>query len=153
MILKKCGLITSFIILLSFTAISLAEDYIEDLVDPKDRMERGPEVPIGYDFDNVIFNREYFYSLNEGIIQFRNSNHGPWKSLDLNLGVVKPGDQNLKEVPAEPPPWVNENSTADTEPRAGSTGDVRRQITKPEKKEKTREEVLRELQKNVDKGR
>ena len=150
MILRKRGLITSFILLLSFTAIAIAEDFIEDLVDPRDRMERGPEVPIGYDFDNVIFNREYFYSLNEGIIQFRNSNNGPWKLLDLNLGVVKPGDQNLKEVPAERPAWVNESPAPGT--GASSSGDVRRQMTKPEKKGKTREEVLRELQRKVDNG-
>lgn len=157
MILTKSSLITSFILLFLFAAISAAEDYIEDLLDPRDRMERGPEVPIGYDFDNVIFDREYFYSVTEGIIQFRNSNDGPWKSLNLNLGVVKSGDQTLKEVPAEDS-WENDVAPATVEARtpAQSSDDVRQQITKPKnienKKEKTREEVLRELQRKVDSG-
>lgn len=150
--LSKTGLFTSFILLLLFTAISLAEDFIEDLIDPKDRMERGPEVPIGYDFNNVFFDREYFYRVTEGIIQFRNSNSGPWKSLDLNLGVARPGDQTLKEVPAEDS-WENEvaPATVEARPSGQSSDGVREQITKPEKK-KTREDVLRELQRKVEGG-
>ena len=153
MILIKRSVFTSFILLLLLTGITTAEDYIEDLVDPKDRMERGPEVPIGYDFDNVIFDREYFYSVTEGIIQFRNSNDGPWKSLDLNLGVVRSGDQNLKEVPAEDS-WENEVApgTVDALSATKASTEVRQQITKTEKKEMTREEVLRELQRKVDSG-
>ena len=144
MIPTNRSLITSFILFISFIPISIAEDYIEDLVDPQDRLERGPEVTAGYDFDNVIFDREYFYSLTEGIIQFRNSNSGPWKSLDLNLGVMRTGDEELADVPAEDS-WENEVA-----PRsASSSADVRKQITKPERK-KTREDVLRELQRKVD---
>ncbi len=152
MIHIKRSVITSFILLLLFTAITVAEDFIEDLIDPRDRMERRPEVPIGYDFDDVIFNREYFYTVTEGTIQFRNSNSGPWKSLDLKLGVAKPGDQTLREVPAEGS-WENEVAppTVEARPSGQSSDDVREQITKPEK-EKTREEVLRELQRKVDSG-
>jgi hypothetical protein len=156
-ILIKSSLITSFTLLFLFTAITAAEDYIEDLLYPKDRMERAPEVPIGYDFDNVIFGREYFYSLTEGIIQFRNSNSGPWKSLDLNLGVVKPSDQTLKEVPAVDS-WENDVAPRTVEaPAAAPSNDVRQQITKPKnmenKKQKEREDVLRDLQRSVEEGR
>lgn len=158
MILRNTRLITFLIVVLSFTAVTSAEDYLEDLVDPRDRMERGPEVSAGYDFDNVIFNREYFYSLTEGIIQFRNSNNGPWKTLDLNIGVMRPDDEELTEVPAEDS-WENEVAPATVEARttAGSSAKVRQQITKPEnienKNEKTREKVLRELQRSIDSGR
>ena len=153
MIPKTGIIITSFLLLFIQSTLTNAQDFIEDLVDPRDRMERSPETPIGYDFKNVIFDREYFYSITEGTIQFRNSNSGPWKSLDLKLGVSKPGDQTLKEVPAEGS-WQNEVAPGVVDAPAGNE-EVRRQITKPEaehaaeKRRKTREEILRELERTV----
>lgn len=143
------------ILLLSFTAVSSAGDYFRDLIDPKDRMERGPEVRIGYDFDNVIFDREYFYSLQEGILQFRQSDKGPWKTLELNLGVMRPDGEGLTEVSSEKPAWERGGSAPESvaSPPAPSDPVVQRDGPKARKKVKTREEVLREIRSNVERGR
>lgn len=147
--------VLGLVLLFSFTAVSAAGDYFEDLVDPKDRMERGPEVHTGFDFDNVVFDREYFYSLNEGILQFRHSNKGPWKTLDLNLGVMKRGGEELTEVSSEKPAWEREDSSAESvaRPEAPSEPELQGDGTKGRKKVKTREEVLRELRNEVESKR
>lgn len=147
-------IITSFIFLLLSSPQAIAIDYVKELLDPTDRVERPPEVPIGYDFDDVIFNREYFYSTTQGVIQYRNTGSGLWNSLDLNLKNAPSGEQPLREVPEEDS-WENEVAPGTVGAKTSSQppSDVRQQITKPGNKEKTREDVLRELQRDVDSGR
>lgn len=139
-VIPKTGfLITSLLLTLLFIPQAIAIDYIEDLLDPSDRVAQPPEVPSGFDFDDVIFTREYFYSVTHGIIQYRNTGTGLWNTLDLNLNTPSP-EQELRSTPPESIPRPSE--------------DVRSQITKegvdpqPETK-KTREQILRELEKSV----
>ena len=145
MIPKTGIIITSLIVLLLSTTHSVAVDFIKELLDPSDKVERPPEVPIGYDFDDVIFDREYFYSTTQGLVQYRNTGSGLWNSLDLNL-KKDPNEEPLREAPPESIPKPPQS--------AADRDDVMTQITKdgaeqPKKKRKTREEILRELEKTV----
>ena len=147
---KKVLIFTTLLLLAFPTTYTQAQDFILDLLDPIYSLERRPEVPIGYDFEEDFFSREYFYEVNDGTLQLRNSPDSPWTSLDLKLAVAKPGDQTLREGPSE------------SFSRPPDSDDVRSQITKPGaesvqepespeelKNKKTREDVLRELEKTV----
>lgn len=143
---KATSVTAALILLLLISQTGYTQEFIKELLDPSNKAERPPEVPIGFDFDDVIFDREYFYSTTQGLVQYRNTGSGLWNSLELNL-KKDPNEEPLREAPPESIPKPPESAAAGGD-------DVRTQITKPgaeppKKKRKTREEILRELEKTV----
>ncbi|HVY55246.1 MAG TPA: hypothetical protein VHC46_05760 [Thermodesulfobacteriota bacterium] len=61
-----------------------AEDYLEKAVAPEGSEDRSTQLYPVNDFDDAIFNREYFYTLEEGKAQLDRSGGGTWKTLDFN---------------------------------------------------------------------
>lgn len=73
---------------------SQAWDSIKNQFLPDDMLDRAPEVYIGYDFDNVFFNREYFNTIVEGMKQHRRYKTAPKKSMEFE--VLNPLDAEPK---------------------------------------------------------
>lgn len=76
-----------------------ADDILGKFLTPEGADDRSNRVYPGYDFEDVIFTREYFYSLEEGTQQLRRSTTGPWKYMDLDLEPVKPVDAPKDSTP------------------------------------------------------
>lgn len=66
---------------------ALADDYFKNALFPAGADDRGCQLYPAYDFEDVIFNREYFYTLEEGKAQLDRSGGGTWKTLDFDLGI------------------------------------------------------------------
>ncbi|MEQ9619851.1 MAG: hypothetical protein RIG61_11860 [Deltaproteobacteria bacterium] len=77
--------------------MAAADDVLEKFLTPKGADDRSNRVYPGYDFEDVIFTREYFYSLEEGTRQLRRSTTGPWKYMDLDLTPAKPEDSSNED--------------------------------------------------------
>jgi len=73
-----------------------AEDYLSEAVTPSGAEDRSGQLYPVNDFDDVIFNREYFYTLEEGKAQLDRSGGGTWKTLDFDLGIFGK-DRDKKE--------------------------------------------------------
>ena len=79
-----------FLLLLMLFPVSnaaLAEDYLSEAVTPSGAEDRSEQLYPVNDFDDVIFNREYFYTLEEGKAQLDRSGQSTWKTLDFDLGI------------------------------------------------------------------
>ncbi|MEW6144520.1 MAG: hypothetical protein AB1598_05825 [Thermodesulfobacteriota bacterium] len=84
------ALLTALLITFLLTAArggALADDYFEKAVSPEGADDRSSQVYPAYDFEDVIFTREYFYTLEEGRAQLERSG-GTWKTLDFNFGFL-----------------------------------------------------------------
>ncbi|HKQ33239.1 MAG TPA: hypothetical protein VJV40_08540 [Thermodesulfobacteriota bacterium] len=66
---------------------ALAGDYLSEAVTPSGAEDRSDQLYPVNDFDDVIFNREYFYTLEEGKVQYDRSGGTTWKTLDFDLGI------------------------------------------------------------------
>lgn len=75
------------IMLFPVSNAALAEDYLSKAVNPPDAEDRSEQLYPVNDFDDVIFNREYFYTLEEGKAQLDRSGESTWKTLDFDLGI------------------------------------------------------------------
>ena len=79
-----------FLLLLMLFPVSnaaLAEDYLSEAVNPSGAEDRSEQLYPVNDFDDAIFNREYFYTLEEGKAQYDRSGGTTWKTLDFDLGI------------------------------------------------------------------
>lgn len=76
-------LICSFLLLPSAEQ-ALSQSYFKRAVVPKGAADRSNQVYPGFDFEDVIFTREYFYSLEEGTRQFKRQSQTPWTELEFN---------------------------------------------------------------------
>ena len=79
-----------FLLLLMLFPVSnaaLAEDYLSEAITPSGAEDRSEQLYPVNDFDDVIFNREYFYTLEEGKAQLDRSGQSTWKTLDFDLGI------------------------------------------------------------------
>ncbi len=83
-------LICSFLIM-PFAEMAFSQNYFKKAVMPKGAGDRSNQVYPGFDFEDVIFTREYFYSLEEGTRQFRRQTVTPWTELEF-------GEVEEKEV-------------------------------------------------------
>ena len=69
-----------------------SDDILGKFLTPEGADDRSNRVYPGYDFEDVIFTREYFYTLEEGTMQLRRSTAGPWKYMDLDLTPAESDD-------------------------------------------------------------
>ncbi len=76
-----------FLLLFPVSNAALAEDYLSEAVNPSGAEDRSEQLYPVNDFDDVIFNREYFYTLEEGKAQYDRSGGSTWKTLDFDLGI------------------------------------------------------------------
>lgn len=76
-----------------------ADDILGKFLTPEGADDRSNRVYPGYDFEDVIFTREYFYTLEEGTRQLRRSTTGPWKYMDLDLAPLESDDLPNKISP------------------------------------------------------
>lgn len=76
-------IICSFLLLPSAER-ALSQSYFKKAVVPKGADDRTNQVYPGFDFEDVIFTREYFYSLEEGTRQFKRQSQTPWTELEFN---------------------------------------------------------------------
>jgi hypothetical protein len=76
-------LICSFLLLPSAER-ALSQSYFKRAVVPKGADDRSNQVYPGFDFEDVIFTREYFYSLEEGTRHFRRQSQTPWTELKFD---------------------------------------------------------------------
>jgi len=79
------SLFLALILIIPFSQKSSAWDYLKNLLLPDDMLDRAPEVSRGYDFDDVIFNREYWYTTVEGMKQHRRYKLAPKKSMEFEV--------------------------------------------------------------------
>lgn len=75
---------------------ALADDYFKNALAPEGADDRSSQVYPAYDFDDVMFSREYFYTLEEGKAQYDRSGGGTWKTFDFDLGIFG-GDKDNPE--------------------------------------------------------
>ena len=75
------------LLLLPVSGPALADDYLSKALVPEGSEDRSTQLYPVNDFDDVIFNREYFYSLEEGKAQYDRSGGSTWKTLDFDLGI------------------------------------------------------------------
>lgn len=75
------------LLILPVSSALSADDYLSEAVSPEGAADRSPQLYPVYDFEDVIFNREYFYTLEEGKAQLDRSGEGTWKTLDFDLGI------------------------------------------------------------------
>jgi hypothetical protein len=80
-------LLLFILLLLPVSNAAKAEDYLQKAVDPRGAEDRSTQLYPVNDFDDVIFNREYFYTLEEGKAQQDRSGGGTWKTLNFDLGI------------------------------------------------------------------
>jgi hypothetical protein len=66
---------------------AFADDYLSEAVTPSGSEDRSDQLYPVDDFEDVIFNREYFYTLEEGKAQYDRSGGSTWKTLDFDLGI------------------------------------------------------------------
>jgi len=76
-------LFCSFLLLFSAEQ-ALSQNYFKKAVVPKGAADRSNQVYPGFDFEDVIFTREYFYSLEEGTRQFKRQSLTPWTELQFD---------------------------------------------------------------------
>ncbi len=75
---------------------AFADDYFKNALAPEGADDRSSQVYPAYDFEDVIFSREYFYTLEEGKAQYDRSGGGTWKTLDFDFGIFG-GDKGNSE--------------------------------------------------------
>jgi len=73
--------------LLPVSKASFADDYLSKALVPEGSEDRSTQLYPVNDFEDVIFNREYFYTLEEGKAQYDRSGGSTWKTLDFDLGI------------------------------------------------------------------
>jgi hypothetical protein len=80
----KTLIISVFISLFLFLPMSrgvFAGDYLENALMPPGADDRSNQVYPSFDFEDVIFTREYFYCLDEGKAQYERKYGGTWNAL------------------------------------------------------------------------
>lgn len=70
---------------------ALSDDYFKNAFAPEGADDRSSRLYPAYDFEDVMFSREYFYTLEEGKAQYDRSGGGAWKTLDFDLGIFGGG--------------------------------------------------------------
>ena len=80
-------LLLFILLLLPVSNAAMADDYLKNALLPAGADDRGCQLYPSNDFDDVIFNREYFYTLEEGKAQQDRSGGGTWKTLNFDLGI------------------------------------------------------------------
>lgn len=75
-------LFCSFILLPSAER-AWSQDYLKKAVTPEGAGDRTNQVYPGFDFEDVIFTREYFYSLEEGTRQLKRQSVSPLTDLQF----------------------------------------------------------------------
>jgi len=70
---------------------ALADDYFKNALSPEGADDRSSQVYPAFDFEDVMFSREYFYTLEEGKAQYDRSGGGTWKTLDFDFGFFGSG--------------------------------------------------------------
>ena len=84
------------LLILSFSYTALAEDYLSEAFNPEGAQDRSTQLYPVNDFDDVIFNREYFYTLQEGEAQLDRSGDGTRTKLEFDWGIFGLGKGNTK---------------------------------------------------------
>lgn len=74
------------------------EDYLKKALLPEGAEDRTVRVYPAFDFEDVIFTREYFYTMEEGILQLRRMTVSPWRKIE----VTRPGAEDVKVPTPEP---------------------------------------------------
>jgi hypothetical protein len=77
-------------LLAATSVVARAGDYLENALSPEGADDRSSQVYPSYDFEDVVFTREYFYTLEEGRAQLERSG-GTWKALEFDLGIFGGG--------------------------------------------------------------
>jgi len=86
----KYPVLTVLLLLLFLLPVSkaaLADDYLSKALVPEGSEDRSTQLYPVNDFEDVIFNREFFYTLEEGKAQYDRSGGSTWKTLDFDLGI------------------------------------------------------------------
>jgi hypothetical protein len=94
----KASVTAALLVMFLLTAagdVARADDYFENAFSPEGADDRSSQLYPAYDFEDVIFTREYFYTLEEGRAQTERSG-GTWKALDFDLGIFG-GGKNEEE--------------------------------------------------------
>ncbi len=90
-------LVCSFL-LLPAARTAFPEDYLKKAIMPEGAEDRTIHVYPAFDFEDVIFTREYFYTLEEGTRQLRRATVSPWTRIE----ITPPAAEDLKETSPEP---------------------------------------------------
>lgn len=75
-----------------------SEDYFKKILVPEGAEDKTLQVYPAFDFEDVIFNRKYFYTMQEGVLQVRRMTVSPWKKVEVTV----PGPEDMKEVAPVP---------------------------------------------------
>lgn len=81
------AILFSLFMLLPISRGAFAEDYFKNALVPEGADDRSCQVYPAYDFEDVIFTREYFYSLEEGMAQYDRTYGGTWNALDFGREI------------------------------------------------------------------
>ncbi|MFI5323608.1 MAG: hypothetical protein ACHQ6U_08785 [Thermodesulfobacteriota bacterium] len=84
----------SLLLLLPMWRGAFAGDYLKKAFIPAGADDRSDQIYPSFDFQDVVFNREYFYCLQEGKAQYERTYGGTWNALDFGRQILGIGGSN-----------------------------------------------------------
>ena len=82
----------SLFLIIPMSTGAFAGDYLKNAIMPPGADDRSMQLYPSFDFEDMIFNRQYFYCLEQGKGQYERTYGGSWNALDFGrqiLGISK----------------------------------------------------------------
>jgi hypothetical protein len=88
----------SIFLIIPMSRMTFAGDYFKNALLPEGADDRSCQIYPSNDFSNIIFTREYFYTLQEGMAQYDRTYGGTWNALDLGRQLLGIGQSNSRSA-------------------------------------------------------